>query len=150
MISTMWTIIEANTGIICACLPMLKVPLTLIFPRIFARTSSNDVENTLSGPTVTNSNRNTNATTTGNWAKSKQAPMHLSLMKGGRAQTTRESQERMVGTESKEVPMGMINKRTDVDVRFDENESVSSSTRVSSKEHVTMPPHGRAHGISRA
>ena len=30
-----WTLIEANTGIICACLPMLKHPLTILFPRIF-------------------------------------------------------------------------------------------------------------------
>lgn len=30
-----WTLIEANTGIICACLPMLKQPLTIIFPRMF-------------------------------------------------------------------------------------------------------------------
>ncbi|KAI1917320.1 hypothetical protein LOZ65_005089 [Ophidiomyces ophidiicola] len=27
LISTMWTTIEANTGIICACLPMLRIPL---------------------------------------------------------------------------------------------------------------------------
>ncbi|EFW19687.1 hypothetical protein D8B26_007883 [Coccidioides posadasii str. Silveira] len=28
LISTMWTTIEANAGIICACLPMLRIPLT--------------------------------------------------------------------------------------------------------------------------
>jgi len=27
-----WTLIEANTGIICACLPMLKRPLTFLLP----------------------------------------------------------------------------------------------------------------------
>ncbi|KAI1979614.1 hypothetical protein LOZ53_006315 [Ophidiomyces ophidiicola] len=30
LISTMWTTIEANTGIICACLPMLRIPLAQI------------------------------------------------------------------------------------------------------------------------
>jgi hypothetical protein len=39
-----WTLIEANTGIICACLPMLKQPLTILFPRIF-RGSTTDQSN---------------------------------------------------------------------------------------------------------
>lgn len=33
--SSMWTIIEANIGIICACLPMCQLPLTIIFPSLF-------------------------------------------------------------------------------------------------------------------
>lgn len=37
--STIWTTIEANTGIICACLPMLKAPLAVFFPRLFPRGS---------------------------------------------------------------------------------------------------------------
>jgi len=37
--STIWTTIEANTGIICACLPMLKAPLTALFPKLFPRGS---------------------------------------------------------------------------------------------------------------
>lgn len=37
--STIWTTIEANTGIICACLPMLKAPLTALFPNLFPRGS---------------------------------------------------------------------------------------------------------------
>ena len=35
LVSTVWTTIEANTGIICACLPMLKQPLVKIWPRLF-------------------------------------------------------------------------------------------------------------------
>ena len=31
---------EANTAIICACLPMLKAPLARLFPRLFPRGSS--------------------------------------------------------------------------------------------------------------
>ena len=37
--STIWTTIEANTGIICACLPMLKTPLAALFPKLFPRGS---------------------------------------------------------------------------------------------------------------
>lgn len=36
-VSTVWTTVEANTGIICACLPMLKSPLSRVFPRLFLR-----------------------------------------------------------------------------------------------------------------
>ena len=36
-VSTVWTTVEANTGIICACLPMLKSPLSRFFPRLFLR-----------------------------------------------------------------------------------------------------------------
>ena len=40
--STIWTTIEANTAIICACLPMLKSPLAALFPRLFPRGSAED------------------------------------------------------------------------------------------------------------
>ncbi|EEH23452.2 hypothetical protein PABG_05663 [Paracoccidioides brasiliensis Pb03] len=35
-----WTSIEANTGIICACLPILKGPLVRLFPRLFNATTA--------------------------------------------------------------------------------------------------------------
>lgn len=38
--STIWTIVEANTGIICACLPMLKTPLAKLFPSLFPFSST--------------------------------------------------------------------------------------------------------------
>jgi hypothetical protein len=34
--STLWTIIEENIGIICACLPMFRMPLSFIFPSLFS------------------------------------------------------------------------------------------------------------------
>ena len=34
----MWTLIEANLGIITACLPVLKQPLGHLFPRLFGST----------------------------------------------------------------------------------------------------------------
>jgi hypothetical protein len=34
----MWTIIEGNVAIICACLPMCRVALRLLFPSIFTGT----------------------------------------------------------------------------------------------------------------
>ncbi|KAI9926674.1 hypothetical protein ASPWEDRAFT_722856 [Aspergillus wentii DTO 134E9] len=35
--SSMWTVIESNLGIICACLPALRRPLGLLFPRLFGK-----------------------------------------------------------------------------------------------------------------
>ena len=37
--STIWTTIEANTGIMCACMPMLKAPLMTLFPRLFRQSN---------------------------------------------------------------------------------------------------------------
>ena len=34
----LWTLIEANLGIICACLPVLKQPLSRMFPQMFGST----------------------------------------------------------------------------------------------------------------
>ena len=39
MSSTMWSVIEPNTGILCACLPLLKVPIVALFPKLFARSN---------------------------------------------------------------------------------------------------------------
>ncbi|MCJ1411838.1 hypothetical protein MMC19_005930 [Ptychographa xylographoides] len=44
LVSTEWTTIEANVGIICACLPMMRAPINRIFPRLlisFTRTPRN-------------------------------------------------------------------------------------------------------------
>ncbi|KAI9821279.1 MAG: hypothetical protein M1827_004015 [Pycnora praestabilis] len=45
--STTWTVVEANVGIVCACLPILKQPLQAIFPRIF---STGGTSHSRSGP----------------------------------------------------------------------------------------------------
>lgn len=37
--STLWTMIEQNVAIICACLPMCRKPLVLLFPSAFASAS---------------------------------------------------------------------------------------------------------------
>ncbi|KAJ5157760.1 uncharacterized protein N7482_008860 [Penicillium canariense] len=33
--ATIWSVVEANTGIICTCLPVFKHPLQFFFPRLF-------------------------------------------------------------------------------------------------------------------
>lgn len=36
----MWTVLEANVAIICACLPMSRILLAALFPRIFSLSST--------------------------------------------------------------------------------------------------------------
>ncbi|KAJ5787485.1 hypothetical protein N7457_002475 [Penicillium paradoxum] len=44
--ATIWSVVEANTGIICTCLPVFKHPIQFFFPRLFASQQSTNV----SGP----------------------------------------------------------------------------------------------------
>lgn len=43
--STVWTTVETNTAVICACLPMLRTPLAMMFPRLFPPTPYGDDQN---------------------------------------------------------------------------------------------------------
>lgn len=48
--STMWTTIEANTAVVCACLPMIRTPIQKLFPKILpARSSSRTAASALNG-----------------------------------------------------------------------------------------------------
>lgn len=40
--STMWTIIEMNVAIVCACLPMIRPLIVKFFPKIMPKSSSNN------------------------------------------------------------------------------------------------------------
>ncbi len=40
--STKWTTIEANTGIVCACLPMLRAPLRCLWPTLCLMRRTNE------------------------------------------------------------------------------------------------------------
>jgi len=41
----MWTIIEPNIAIICACLPMCRMPLQRMFPKLFPGTEERPTNN---------------------------------------------------------------------------------------------------------
>ncbi|KAL6355965.1 hypothetical protein LRP88_09549 [Fusarium phalaenopsidis] len=40
--STMWTVIEMNVAIVCACLPMIRPIIVKVFPKLMPRSSSNN------------------------------------------------------------------------------------------------------------
>ena len=39
--STMWTVIEANIAVVCACLPMVRPLIVKLFPRLMPKSSTN-------------------------------------------------------------------------------------------------------------
>ncbi|KAF9249413.1 hypothetical protein DTO013E5_2769 [Penicillium roqueforti] len=41
---SVWTLVECNMGIICACLPMMRRPLSFLFPWLFRGSSRNESE----------------------------------------------------------------------------------------------------------
>ena len=124
MISTIWTIVEANTGIMCACSPMLKTPLVRLFPHIFSRSSSGspwgasdpfgDIH---SGPSAPSDGIHLGAVHPDAEGGNAVNGMNLDGGTGweGGVVVVGGSRDRLVGGEG--VPRGAISKTTDVDVR---------------------------------
>ena len=42
--STMWTVIEMNVAIVCACLPMVRPLIVKVFPKLMPKSSSNNAK----------------------------------------------------------------------------------------------------------
>ncbi|MCJ1259068.1 hypothetical protein MMC24_006903 [Lignoscripta atroalba] len=144
LISTTWTTIEANTGIICACLPVLKAPLSLIFPRLFSSHIS-------IGENISLGRRNRRAAPAPNSQPNSpinpgifKKPMHNSPTNesnasGGRP-TTSESREPIFRFDSTRLPMGAIKKTTDVRVQIAEASSTNSSCSHVKDQGISQGP----------
>ena len=136
--STIWTTVEANTGIICACLPMLKKPLTVLFPKIFPRAS---IPSRYRG---SNSNsRRTNSSipaASSSWGRKSIKKPSLPILSGpnvtakngpGSKPTTASSDN----TSGMEFPMGNITKTTSVKVQS-ADERCAPALSPNSKQHT--------------
>ena len=117
--STIWTTIEADTGIICACLPMLKKPLSCLFPTAFPRQSGNSYPS--SGFRTLSRQRSSPVGTYNNgWShldsKSKPAGRKSSddTVVG---KTSGGSRDGEYGIERHDIPLASITKTSTVDVR---------------------------------
>lgn len=136
--STIWTTVEANTAIICACLPMLKRPLSAFFPRLFPPASrpggsSGDAGNAAHRPAAPRSHspqrthngyfRKHSDTTRGSEGTSKTSPS-----KGSSDDMETCGLNSRVG---EEIPKDRINKTTDIK----QTASVARS-QEHSKDHV--------------
>ena len=126
--ATIWTVVEANVGIVCACLPTLRAPLQKYLPKIFGRGSRNeqvsdgsqdalalDQRVTFSGmfdqrgkPIRTISHKMS--------ASSIEAPI-LGRSSQGTSDIEKGLGDDRRGSSTEDVPLGEIRKKTDVDVR---------------------------------
>lgn len=104
MLSTLWSIIESNTGIVCACLPTLKKPAEELWRRVFGGRAESGSE----GAGVTGSGAGGGVGGAGWSASSRRGGEEGFRVMGERWRVE-------VGA-AEEVPMGGMFKRTDVRV----------------------------------
>lgn len=134
--ATVWSVVEANTGTICACLPMLKQPLAHLFPALFRSAAHSSLGDNQGHYPLAARNKNNrpanfaggrlNSTDYHQWATSDGTV--LSPKKHSQF-GHRESEERFVGY----VPGGKIARTTDVDVAYG---SGDSDSLPSLKNHI--------------
>ncbi|KAK2736393.1 hypothetical protein FQN57_000770 [Myotisia sp. PD_48] len=123
-----WTSIEVNTGIICACLPMIRQPLSIVFPRLFSRSTNTPSKPT--GGSYYNASRRPSRPTRRNggpslatidgapWATTNDENIVLTSVKPGRDPVVRrtESEERMIGGDVADPGTNGILKRMEVSI----------------------------------
>ncbi|KAL8859974.1 MAG: hypothetical protein Q9178_003523 [Gyalolechia marmorata] len=136
MLSTLWSNVEANTGIICACLPTLKKPVSALYRRCrcVAARSGNDGEGAVDGGG--GGGGGGSRTTMGRGREREEGFRILGGMMG-----RRRGEEGEVEGEGQElpVPMGEIFKRTDVRVeRWGGDEEGGEEGRVGGVELVEL------------
>lgn len=125
----MWTLIEANLGIISACLPVLKRPMSKLFPRIFGSTKKSSAyygnDNYGNSKGYNLSNMSASRSHPGMWRPTRSH--QVVSVSGPEALTGRKSDERHIITESlkgsepdsetdREVFIKGISKRVEVQV----------------------------------
>ncbi|KAI9746845.1 MAG: hypothetical protein M1835_002358 [Candelina submexicana] len=140
----MWTVIEANVGIICACLPALSKPLAVLFPRLKWFFAGQPSSRNTSNFTSTNKGYSSNAYSIGNYNSSNETGNSKNWVQldsnGGtkkRAGTgvSRDSDEESLspygkahGKEEGEVGMGGIVKTMEFSLQHDRDDGNSGSS----------------------
>lgn len=124
--STVWTTVECNTGIICACLPMMKAPLTWLFPKLFPQ-SINEMRGC---PTKLTSVLSRTRKIISGWSISEDRKG----TKRGSSTVVPEnsSREEMIGMES-------ITKTTEIQVDFSDQDRSHTSSTMTGKEASVQP-----------
>ena len=136
--STIWTTIEANTGIICACLPMLKKPLSCLFPQAFPRQPGNSSYSSSGFRTLSRQRNSPVATHNNGWThldSKTQPPLSKFSDKTVVGKTSDGSGDTEFGTERHDIPLASITKTSDVDVRYVNDQHVPALS-PNSKKHT--------------
>lgn len=134
-----WTLIEANTGIICACLPMLKHPLTIFFPRMFRGSSREQSDRPSKDSHQLDSHPNTNTWVSpdGTIINSVKTSVTAGTPKKFPFKRDTNEGEQISGWHHKHQPQSILRQTEVVVSRQGEAESTSSFKRPASvKEHV--------------
>ena len=140
--STIWTTVECNTGIICACLPMLKKPLTLLFPRIFPR-ASNYAQYRGSNSPSRRTYISPPAANNGWYGTRVNKQPSMAILSGSTAtanggpgrKSINASSDNTFGMDYQDLPMGHITKTTCVNVQYADERCLPALSR-NSKEHT--------------
>lgn len=124
--STVWTTVECNTGIICACLPMMKAPLTWLFPKLFPQS----IHEMRACPTKLTSVLSRTRKIISGWSISEDRKG----TKRGSSTVVPEnsSREEMIGMES-------ITKTTEIQVDFSDQDRSHTSSTMTGKEASVQP-----------
>lgn len=124
--STIWTTVECNTGIICACLPMMKAPLTWVFPKLF--------------PQSIHVIRVCPAKLTGVLHRTRRVNSGWTLSEDGKG-AKRGSSTVVPENSSREEMIGMdaITKTTEIHVDFADRDQSPTSSTMADKEAITQP-----------
>ena len=134
--STIWTTIEANTGIICACLPMLKKPLSCLFPKAFPRQSGNSSYPNSGFRTLSRQRNSPVGTYNNGWTHldSKTQP-RKSSDDTAVGKTSGVSGDGKYGIERHDIPLASISKTSPVDARY-VNDQHAPTLSPNSKKHT--------------
>lgn len=130
----MWTIIEPNIAIICACLPMCRMPLQSMFPKIFPGTEPSRP----SKYTFTHAGSGKNDWTPSQQERSRNRSQLASVTAGGKGDSG--SEEYILHDRNPAYPereeMGVrtgIQKTTQFSVKYDDARSVTSGEQTPGK-----------------
>ncbi|KAJ5091791.1 hypothetical protein NUU61_006661 [Penicillium alfredii] len=122
--ATIWSVVEAHTGIICTCLPVFRYPLQFLFPKLF-HSQQNSTPYGYSfnrntprrTPLATSSERNLNDTNDDAWH---------GKARGFSEDLPKDALEMMPTRNGNLSPAGNITKVTDVQISYDQRSDASS------------------------
>ncbi|KAM0326959.1 hypothetical protein ACHAQA_006080 [Verticillium albo-atrum] len=123
----MWTLVEANLGIISACLPVLKQPLAKLFPRVFGSTLKNtyyiaDTPSHQKGYNLSNVSRQDQ--NPGFWRAGARTQQQVSISGGAEVMADRKSDEQYI------VHGSPGSSNSDLDIRTHGKEGISKRVEL--------------------
>jgi hypothetical protein len=141
--ATTWTILEAHIAIVCACLPMCRMPLAKIFPRIFRTLNTTPHATTGAFQHAGTSKNDWTPSQTGSKNARNQQTSVMAGPDGGSEEFILNDLEASQYREPLANKEGAgIHKTTHISVKYDDNGSETSSTGPQ-KTQYGNPPKGR-------